>query len=252
MPRQCLVLVLIVNSVLMGALRQGSRATALGAERLIRFENVGLRYGMGPEVLRDLNFDIGPKSFQFLTGPSGAGKTTLIRLFFLSLKPSRGLISFFGRDSSTLTKSDLPGIRRRIGVVFQDFRLLDHLTTFENIALPLRVLGREESSYRADVVELLRWVGLGDRMHALPPVLSGGEKQRAAIARALIGRPEILLADEPTGNVDPPLAKRLMRLFIELNRLGTSVIIATHDINLMNQFNAKRLVLEEGRLTVYE
>jgi cell division transport system ATP-binding protein len=207
---------------------------------------------MGPEILRDLNFQVSPKSFQFLTGPSGAGKTTLIRLFFLSLKPSRGLISFFGQDTSMLTKANLPALRRRIGVVFQDFRLLDHLTTFENVALPLRVLGRDESSYRADVVELLRWVGLGDRMHALPPVLSGGEKQRAAIARALIGRPEILLADEPTGNVDPPLAKRLMRLFVELNRLGTSVIIATHDINLMNQFNARRLVLEEGRLTVYE
>jgi cell division transport system ATP-binding protein len=207
---------------------------------------------MGPEVLRDVNFQVAPKSFQFLTGPSGAGKTTLIRLFFMSLKPSRGLISFFGQDTSTLTKADLPALRRRIGVVFQDFRLLDHLTTFENVALPLRVLGRDESSYRADVVELLRWVGLGDRMHALPPVLSGGEKQRAAIARALIGRPEILLADEPTGNVDPPLAKRLMRLFVELNRLGTSVIIATHDINLMNQFNARRLVLEEGRLTVYD
>jgi cell division transport system ATP-binding protein len=204
---------------------------------------------MGPEILRDLNFQVSPKSFQFLTGPSGAGKTTLIRLFFLSLKPSRGLISFFGQDTSMLTKANLPALRRRIGVVFQDFRLLDHLTTFENVALPLRVLGRDESSYRADVVELLRWVGLGDRMH---PVLSGGEKQRAAIARALIGRPEILLADEPTGNVDPPLAKRLMRLFVELNRLGTSVIIATHDINLMNQFNARRLVLEEGRLTVYE
>ena len=219
---------------------------------MIRFENVGLRYGMGPEVLRDLNFQVGPKSFQFLTGPSGAGKTTLIRLFFLSLKPSRGLITFFGQDAAMLTKADLPPLRRRIGVVFQDFRLLDHLTTFENVALPLRVLGREEGTYRADVVELLRWVGLGDRMHALPPVLSGGEKQRAAIARALIGRPEILLADEPTGNVDPPLAKRLMRLFVELNRLGTSVIIATHDINLMNQFNARRLVLEEGRLTVYD
>ena len=219
---------------------------------MIRFENVGLRYGMGPEVLRDLNFEVTPKSFQFLTGPSGAGKTTLIRLFFLSLKPSRGLITFFGQDAAMLTKADLPSLRRRIGVVFQDFRLLDHLTTFENVALPLRVLGREEGSYRADVVELLRWVGLGDRMHALPPVLSGGEKQRAAIARALIGRPEMLLADEPTGNVDPPLAKRLMRLFVELNRLGTSVIIATHDINLMNQFNARRLVLEEGRLTVYD
>jgi cell division transport system ATP-binding protein len=219
---------------------------------VIRFENVGLRYGMGPEVLRDLTFQIEPKSFQFLTGPSGAGKTTLIRLFFLALRPTRGLLSYFGRDVSTMSRSELPGLRRRIGVVFQDFRLLDHLTTFENVALPLRVLGREEAAYRADVVELLRWVGLGDRMHALPPILSGGEKQRAAIARALITRPEILLADEPTGNVDPPLAARLMRLFVELNRLGTSVVIATHDIALMNQFDARRLVLEEGRLTIYD
>jgi cell division transport system ATP-binding protein len=137
-------------------------------------------------------------------------------------------------------------------VVFQDFRLLDHLTTFENVALPLRVLGKEESAYRNDVVELLRWVGLGERVHAPPSVLSGGEKQRAAIARALITRPQLLLADEPTGNVDPPLARRLMRLFVELNRLGTSVVIATHDINLMNQFDARRLVLEEGRLTLYD
>jgi cell division transport system ATP-binding protein len=219
---------------------------------VIRFDNVGLRYGTGPEILRDINFEVGPRSFQFLTGPSGAGKTSLIRLFFLSLKPSRGLITVFGRDAAMLTRNELPEVRRRIGVVFQDFRLLDHLTTFENVALPLRVLGKEETSYRADVIELLRWVGLGDRMHAFPPVLSGGEKQRAAIARALIGKPEILLADEPTGNVDPPLARRLMRLFVELNRLGTSVVIATHDINLMNQFNARRLVLEEGRLTVYD
>jgi len=231
-------------------------ATRPGGDReaadLIRFENVGLRYGMGPEVLRDLTFNVAPKSFQFLTGPSGAGKTTLIRLFFLGLRPTRGLISVFDREVSGLAKSDLFSLRRRIGVVFQDFRLLDHLTTFENVALPLRVLGREESAYRADVVELLRWVGLGDRMHAMPPILSGGEKQRAAIARALITRPEVLLADEPTGNVDPPLARRLMRLFVELNRLGTSVVIATHDINLMNQFDARRLVLEEGRLTVYD
>jgi cell division transport system ATP-binding protein len=219
---------------------------------VIRFDNVGLRYGTGPEILRDINLEVGAKSFQFLTGPSGAGKTSLIRLFFLSLKPSRGLISVFGRDAAMLTRNELPEVRRRIGVVFQDFRLLDHLTTFENVALPLRVLGQEETRYRADVIELLRWVGLGDRMHAFPPVLSGGEKQRAAIARALIGKPEILLADEPTGNVDPPLARRLMRLFVELNRLGTSVVIATHDINLMNQFNARRLVLEEGRLTVYD
>jgi cell division transport system ATP-binding protein len=219
---------------------------------VIRFENVGLRYGVGPEIVRDLSFEIRPRSFQFLTGPSGAGKTTLIRLIFMAMRPTRGLINVFGQDAATLTKSDLPAVRRRIGVVFQDFRLLDHLTTFENVALPLRVLNKEESSYRTDVVELLRWVGLGDRMHAFPPVLSGGEKQRAAIARALIGKPEILLADEPTGNVDPPLARRLMRLFVELNRLGTSVVIATHDINLMNQFNARRLVIEEGRLTVYE
>jgi cell division transport system ATP-binding protein len=221
-------------------------------EALIRFENVGLRYGVGPEVLRDLNFAIESKSFQFLTGPSGAGKTTLIRLFFLALKPTRGLITMFGREVSPLAKSELYSLRRRIGVVFQDFRLLDHLTTFENVALPLRVLGRDEASYRGDVVELLRWVGLGDRVHAPPSVLSGGEKQRAAIARALITRPQLLLADEPTGNVDPPLARRLMRLFVELNRLGTSVVLATHDITLMNQFPSRRLVLEEGRLTVYE
>ena len=219
---------------------------------MIRFENVGLRYGVGPEVLRDLTFDITPKSFQFLTGPSGAGKTSLIRLMFLALRPTRGLISIFSREVSSLTKAELPALHRRIGVVFQDFRLLDHLTTFENVALPFRVLGREEPSYRADVIDLLRWVGLGDRVHAFPPVLSGGEKQRAAIARALITRPELLLADEPTGNVDPPLAKRLMRLFIELNKLGTSVIIATHDIGLMNQFEARRLVLEEGRLMIYD
>ena len=219
---------------------------------MIRFENVGLRYGVGPEVLRDLSFEVAPKSFQFLTGPSGAGKTSLIRLFFLAQKPTRGLISVFGREVSSLSKSELPALRRRIGVLFQDFRLLDHLTTFENVALPFRVQGRDETSYHADVVELLRWVGLGDRMHAFPPVLSGGEKQRAAIARALITRPEILLADEPTGNVDPPLAARLMRLFVELNRLGTSVVIATHDIALMNQFNFRRLVLEEGRLTIYD
>ncbi|MBN9022177.1 MAG: cell division ATP-binding protein FtsE [Rhizobiales bacterium] len=219
---------------------------------MIRFENVGLRYGVGPEILRDLSFEIRPRSFQFLTGPSGAGKTSLIRLIFMSMRPTRGLITVFNRDAASLTKSELPAVRRRIGVVFQDFRLLDHLTTFENVALPLRVLNKDEASYRTDVVELLRWVGLGDRMHAFPPVLSGGEKQRAAIARALISKPEILLADEPTGNVDPPLARRLMRLFVELNRLGTSVVIATHDINLMNQFNARRLVIEEGRLSVYE
>jgi cell division transport system ATP-binding protein len=220
---------------------------------LVRFNNVGLRYGMGPEVLRDLTFSIEPQSFQFLTGPSGAGKTTLLRLILLSLQPTRGFISLFGQDAASLDKDQITALRRRIGVVFQDFRLLDHLTTYENVALPLRVQGRDEASYRAEVVELLGWVGLGDRMHVLPPVLSGGEKQRAAIARALIVRPELLLADEPTGNVDPSLARRLLRLFLELHRSGTSIVIATHDLGLMDQFDgARRLVLGDGRLHIYD
>jgi cell division transport system ATP-binding protein len=216
----------------------------------VHFENVGVRYGMGPEILRDLTFSIEPNSFQFLTGPSGAGKTTLLRLILLSVKPTRGLVSLFGQDVSGISNKALTALRRRMGVVFQDFRLLDHLTTYENVALPLRVQGKEEASYRAEVVELLRWVGLGDRMHMLPPVLSGGEKQRAAIARALIARPDLLLADEPTGNVDPSLARRLLRLFVEMNRLGTSVVIATHDLALMDQLNARRLVLGDGHLHI--
>jgi cell division transport system ATP-binding protein len=220
---------------------------------LVRFENVGLRYGMGAEILRDISFDIEPRSFQFLTGPSGAGKTTLLRLILLSLKPTRGLITLFDADAAHLSKDMITDLRRRIGVVFQDFRLLDHLTTYENVALPLRVQGRDESSYRAEVVELLRWVGLGDHIHVLPPVLSGGEKQRAAIARALIVRPELLLADEPTGNVDPTLARRLLRLFAELHKSGTAVVIATHDLALMDQFeSARRLVLGDNRLHIYE
>jgi cell division transport system ATP-binding protein len=219
---------------------------------VIRFENVGLRYGFGPEVLRDLSFHIDSNSFQFLTGPSGAGKTSLLRLLFLSLKPTRGLISMFNQDTATLTKDNRATLRRRIGIVFQDFRLLDHLTTYENVALPFRVLGKEEDTYRSEVSELLQWVGLGERMDALPPVLSGGEKQRAAIARAVIARPQLLLADEPTGNVDPNLGQRLLRLFVELYRSGTSVVIATHDIALMDEYDARRLVLHEGRLHVYE
>ena len=205
-----------------------------GTAPTVHLENVGVRYGMGPEVLRDLTFSIEPRSFQFLTGPSGAGKTTLLRLILLSVKPTRGLVSLFGEDVSTISKDQLTGLRRRMGVVFQDFRLLDHLTTYENVGLPLRVQGKDEASYRAEVVELLRWVGLGDRMHVLPPVLSGGEKQRAAIARALIVRPDLLLADEPTGNLD----------------LGTSVVIATHDLALMDQLDARRLVLGDGRLHI--
>jgi cell division transport system ATP-binding protein len=222
-----------------------------GADAMVRFENVGLRYGTGPEVLRDISFTIEPGSFRFLTGPSGAGKTSLLRLLFLALKPTRGLISLLGRDVATLPRRDLPTLRRRIGVVFQEFRLLDHLTTFENVALPLRVAGERLTRYRDDVMELLHWVGLSEQANAYPPVLSGGEKQRAAIARAVIGKPELLLADEPTGNVDPVLALRLMRLLVELNRFGTTVVIATHDTNLISQVDAPVITLERGTLKAF-
>ncbi|WP_339830024.1 cell division ATP-binding protein FtsE [uncultured Parvibaculum sp.] len=217
---------------------------------MIRFENVGMRYGMGPEVLRDVSFHLAPASFHFLTGPSGAGKTSLLKLMFLATRPSRGLITMFGKDIATLPRAELPPLRRRIGVVFQEFRLLDHLTTYENVALPLKIQGRAEESYRPDVEELLAWVGLGDRLSARPPTLSGGEKQRAAIARAVVAQPDLLLADEPTGNVDPEMGQRLLRLFIELNRLGTSVLIATHDRALVEAAGAPELVLHKGGLTV--
>ena len=219
---------------------------------MVRFENVGLRYGLGPEILRYLSFLIPAHSFQFLTGPSGAGKTSLLRLLFLSLRPTRGLVNLFGQDISLLGKEQVADLRKRIGIVLQDFRLLDHMTTYENVALPLRVIGHDEATYRHEVIELLHWVGLGDRMWAMPPVLSGGEKQRTAIARAVIARPQLLLADEPTGNVDPSLAQRLLRLFVELNKSGTSVVIATHDIALMDQYDARRLVLHGGRMHVYD
>jgi cell division transport system ATP-binding protein len=222
-------------------------------EDLVRFENVGLRYGMGPEILRDISFSIAPHSFQFVTGPSGTGKTTLLRLILLALKPTRGLITLFGHDVTQLNAPTLTTLRRRMGVVFQDFRLLDHLTTYENVALPLRVQGRSESTYRKEVVELLKWIGLGDRIQSFPSTMSGGEKQRAAIARALIVQPDILLADEPTGNLDGVLARRLLRLFAELNRSGTAIMIATHDLALMDQFDGvRRLVLGGNRLYVDE
>lgn len=219
---------------------------------LVRFENVGLRYGIGPEILRDLTFTIPSHSFQFLTGPSGAGKTTLLKLILQTLRPTRGRVTMFGQPVNAIDKAELARLRRRIGIVFQDFRLLDHLTTYENVALPLVVQGREEASYRAEVIELLKWVGLGDRMHVPPMILSGGEKQRAAIARALIVQPQMLLADEPTGNVDPSLARRLLRLFIELNRTGTAIVLATHDLQLMDLVDARRMVLAEGHLHIYD
>ncbi|MFN0218315.1 MAG: cell division ATP-binding protein FtsE [Hyphomicrobium sp.] len=217
---------------------------------MIRLTNVGLKYDRGPEVLVDVNFHLRPGSFHFLHGASGAGKTSLLRLMFMSLHPTRGNLQMFNEDISRVSPQKRAQLRRRIGIVFQDFRLLDHLTIWENVALPLQVIGKKPNDYREDVTDLLQWVGLGDRMYANPSVLSGGEKQRAAIARAVIGKPEVLLADEPTGNVDPQMARRLLRLFVELNRLGTSVVIATHDHQLMRQFKAPRIEVHQGHVRI--
>jgi cell division transport system ATP-binding protein len=215
---------------------------------MIRFENVGMRYGPGPEVLRDVTFQLEPGTFTFLTGPSGAGKSTLLKLLYLAEAPSRGLITLFGTDLATARRSAFPALRRRIGVVFQDFRLLSHLSAFDNVALPLRLAGRKTDDYIRDVEELLNWVGLGDRMNAKPPTLSGGEQQRVAIARAVVGQPDLLLADEPTGNVDPEIAQRLIRLFGELKRLGTTVLLATHDRGLIERSRSREMRLVDGRL----
>ncbi|MEQ1540304.1 MAG: cell division ATP-binding protein FtsE, partial [Sphingorhabdus sp.] len=214
------------------------------------FDNVGLRYGTGSETLTDISFTLFPGSFYFLTGPSGAGKTSLLKLLYLSLRPSRGAIRMFGNDTVTMTRDRLPGFRRRIGVVFQDFRLVPHLTAFDNIALPLRIAGISERDLQEPVTEMLSWIGLSERAEARPATLSGGEQQRVAIARAVIGRPEILVADEPTGNVDPEMAVRLLQLFAALNRLGTTVVVATHDIHLLQEIEGAQMMrLEKGRLS---
>ena len=215
---------------------------------MVRFENVGMRYGGGPEVLRDVSFELTAGSFTFLTGLSGAGKTTLLKLISLSEPPSRGLITLFGEELATARRRDLPALRRRIGVVFQDFRLLSHLSAYDNVALPLRLAGKREADYTKDVRELMSWVGLGDRMTARPATLSGGEQQRVAIARAVVARPALLIADEPTGNVDPEMGARLIRLFAELNRLGTTVLVATHDRALVEATRGREIRLVEGRV----
>ncbi len=215
---------------------------------MIRFDNVGMRYGMGEEVLKDISFTLEPGSFHFLTGKSGAGKTSLLRLMYLAVRPSRGLIQMMGTDVVTAPRKTLPELRRNVGVVFQDYRLLDHMSAFDNVALPLRIAGAPESQVTEQVEELLAWVGLKDRMQARPPILSGGEKQRVAIARAVINRPRLLLADEPTGNLDEDLSRRLVHLFLELNKVGTTVVVATHDLRLVHGIDAPRLHLADGTL----
>ncbi len=215
---------------------------------LISFENVGLRYSTGPEVLHDLNFELQTGSFHFLTGPSGAGKTSLMKLLYLGKKPTRGQLKILGRDVMTLNRSQMTQLRRQIGVVFQDFRLLDHLSAFDNVALPLRATGMIEPKIEKTVKELLEWVGLGHALQSLPKTLSGGEKQRVAIARAIINRPKLLLADEPTGNVDKKISEKLLRLFEELNRLGTTIVIATHDQSIIQAYDHPVLRLNDGRI----
>jgi cell division transport system ATP-binding protein len=215
---------------------------------LVRFENVGLRYGLGPEVLRDLSFHIEPNSFQFLTGPSGAGKTSLLRLLFLSLRPTRGLISIFGNDVVTLSKDELSALRRRIGIVFQDFRLLPNKTVAENVAFALEVTAAPGSTIRQRVPHLLTLVGLHEHAHHLPTQLSGGEQQRTAIARALVHDPAILIADEPTGNLDPVTSWEIIQLLIQINSLGTTVLMATHNQEIVNAMRRRVLALEGGHL----
>ena len=219
---------------------------------MIRFEHVGLRYGIGPEVLEGIDFTLEPGSFHFLSGSSGAGKTSLMSLLYLGRMPTRGLVRMFGQNVGELDRDQLASLRQRIGVVFQDFRLLNHMSAFDNVALPLRIQGTPEKTIKNNVTELLDWVGLGDHKHALPNTMSGGQQQRVAIARAVITRPRLLLADEPTGNLDDEIGFRLMALFDQLNRMGTTVVIATHNQAIMDKFGHKRLILEKGHMRIEE
>ncbi len=215
---------------------------------MIHLENIGLQYDGAAPIFKDVSLTIEKGSFHFLTGQSGAGKTSLLQLIFLARRPTSGNLSIFGKNISSLPRDQLPAIRRRIGVVFQDFRLIDHLSVYENVTLPLRVAGQKEVKFQDNAHELLKWVGLGERLNALPETLSGGEKQRAAIARAVIGRPHIIVADEPTGNVDPEIGFRLMRLLDELNKMGTTIIVATHDQKIWESFKHPRLNIANGQV----
>jgi len=216
---------------------------------LIRFKNVGMAYLAGEEVLSDIDLDLDQGSLHFLTGPSGAGKSSFLKLLYLAHLPSRGELVFFGQEISAASRQSLIKLRRKVGIVFQEFRLLDHLTALENVAMPLMIAGGRRKTILENARELLTWVGLEERMDAYPPTLSGGEKQRVAIARAVITKPDLLLADEPTGNVDPEMGKKIMGLFMELNRMGTTTVIATHDYHLISRLNGHILKIENGQVT---
>jgi len=216
---------------------------------LVRFENVGLRYGLGPEVLRDVTFGIEGRSFQFLTGPSGAGKTTFLKLVFREELPSQGQILVGGRNVTAIPDGQIPELRRSIGVVFQDFKLLKRKTILENVAFVLRILSVPAKEQRRRAFAALKSVGLHHKMHAYPLQLSGGEQQRVAIARALINEPMLLLADEPTGNLDPDMAAEIMALFQDVNSRGTTVLVATHDREMIQRMGKRVIGLDRGRVT---
>ncbi len=217
---------------------------------MVSLEHIGKRYGAGAQILSDLSLALEPGGIYFLTGASGAGKTTLLKIITLAEQPSRGRVTLFGADAGTLDRTARAALRRRIGVVFQDFRLIDDMTAADNVALPLRIAGFPERQIAPNVAELLAWVGLGNRGDSLAANLSGGERQRVAIARAIVGRPELLIADEPTGNLDDEVALLLVRVFERINRLGTTVLIATHDIAFTRQFEHRRFHLDDGRLSL--
>lgn len=215
---------------------------------VIFMQNVGLRYDSGPEILSDIKLSLKKGSFHFLTGKSGAGKTSLLSMMYLAQKPTRGGVSVFGHNVNFANRDNLAMLRRKIGVVFQDFRLIEHLSAFDNVALPLRISGMSEREIKPRVTELLEWVDLNRNVYSITSTLSGGEKQRVAIARAVINRPELLLADEPTGNVDSDIAHKLMKLFVELNKLGTTVVVATHNETLLQEYNYPALHLHHKGL----
>jgi cell division transport system ATP-binding protein len=215
---------------------------------MITLEHVGLEYQPGVEILRDVSLRLEPGSFHFLAGSSGVGKSSLLSLLWLQRRASHGHIHMFGEDVTNVTRDDLPRLRRRIGIVLQDYRLLEHMTIGENISLPLKVAGESPTEIAPKVDELLAWFGILEYRDARPATLSGGQKQRAAIARAVITKPDLLLADEPTGNLDAELSLRFMYLFEALNKMGATVLFATHDEQLIAQFNYPTLRLKEGRL----
>jgi cell division transport system ATP-binding protein len=217
---------------------------------VVKLENVGKRYGADAEILHDVSLTLDTGGFYFLTGVSGAGKTTLLKIIYLAEPPSRGSVTLFETKTSTDDRVTHTSLRRRIGIVFQDFRLVDHLSVRDNVALPLRIAGAPEREIRENVPELLGWMGLEDKLDFRPATLSGGEQQRVAIARAIVRRPDLLIADEPTGNVDDEIAMLLVRVFERINKLGTTVLIATHDVAFARQFAHRRYHLDRGALSM--